>query len=84
MDKLSQMHNIGATLEKKLIKVGIETQEALIETGSKEAFIKLRLEDDTACFNMLCALEGAVEGIRWHYLSDEKKKELKSFIETLG
>ncbi|WP_243167656.1 TfoX/Sxy family protein [Acetobacterium paludosum] len=30
----------------------------------------------------LCGLEGAIRGIRWHYLDDNLKKELKSFYET--
>jgi len=39
----------------------------------------LRINDWGACLNMLCALEGAIEGISWHYLSDEVKQELKEF-----
>jgi hypothetical protein len=33
-------------------------------------------------FSTLCALEGAVKGIRWHYLDCETKEELKSFFES--
>ncbi len=29
---------------------------------------------------MLCALEGAIQGIRWHGLSKERKEELKQFL----
>ncbi|MBX4260419.1 TfoX/Sxy family protein (plasmid) [Clostridium estertheticum] len=32
---------------------------------------------------MLYAIEGAIEGIRWHYLSDDIKQELKVFYKTL-
>lgn len=83
MGKLSDMPNIGQTLEKKLMSVGISDPEGLIELGSKEAFLRIRNIDDTACLNMLCALEGAVQGIRWHGLSPECKKDLKDFIQFL-
>lgn len=81
MDKLSKMPNIGAILEKKLIDVGVKTPEELKALGSKEAFIKIRTIDNTVCLNTLCALEGAIEGVRWHYLSQSTKNDLKSFFQ---
>jgi DNA transformation protein and related proteins len=83
MEKLSDMPNIGSTLEKKLMKVDILDPETLKQLGSKEAFIRIRNIDDTACLNMLCALEGAVQGMRWHGLSPEDKKDLKDFFQIL-
>ncbi len=48
MGKLSNMPNIGETMEKRLAAVGINTSEELISIGSKEAFTRLRLlEGDT-------------------------------------
>jgi hypothetical protein len=32
---------------------------------------------------MLFALEGAIQGIRWHILDDRKKNELKEFYDCL-
>ena len=32
--------------------------------------------------NSLCALEGAIQGIRWHYLDCETKAELKRFFDS--
>jgi DNA transformation protein len=55
----------------------------LKEIGSKEAFFRIKQKDSTSCFNMLCALEGALQGIRWHFLSDDIKQELKAFYKTL-
>jgi len=80
MKSLSDLPNIGKTLEKKLIEVGISTPEELINTGSENALLRIRAIDETACFNMLCALEGAIQGIRWHGLSKERKEELKQFL----
>ncbi|NLU47470.1 MAG: TfoX/Sxy family protein [Syntrophomonadaceae bacterium] len=82
MVRLRDLPNIGNRLEERLIKAGINDVGALKQMGSKQAFIKLRsLEGDT-CFNTLCALEGAVQGIRWHYLDSETKAELKRFFES--
>lgn len=75
--KLNKLPNIGKTLEHKLLNAGITTPEQLKETGAENAFLRLAVEDKSACYNMLCALEGAIQGIRWHQLSTERKKERK-------
>lgn len=80
MKKLSDLPNIGKTLEEKLIRVGIKTPDELIAAGSEQSLLRIRSIDQSACFNMLCALEGAIHGIRWHQLSPEKKEALKAFL----
>ncbi len=80
MEKLNQLPNIGPTLEKKLIEAGITSSKELKNTGSEQAYLRLNGIDHSVCINMLMALEGAIQGIRWHNLSSEKKDELKSFI----
>ncbi|MEZ5198296.1 MAG: TfoX/Sxy family protein [Bacteroidales bacterium] len=80
MASLSDLPNIGKTLEEKLVKAGITTPQELIDTGSEKALLLIRTIDESACFNMLCALEGAIQGIRWHGLSKERKEELKQFL----
>ncbi len=82
MGELSTLPNIGKTVEQQLNEVGIETIKQLIEIGSKQAWLRIRSIDDSACINRLYALEGAVEGIRWHNLSEEVKVELKEFYNT--
>ncbi len=80
MDNLSDLPNIGKALQDKLIKVGITSPEELMNSGSENALLQIRSIDESACFNMLCALEGAIQGIRWHGLSKERKEELKQFL----
>lgn len=82
MGRLSELPNIGKTMEKRLAAVGINDIETLMKTGSKEAFIKLRLFEGDTCFSSLCGLEGAIKGIRWHYLSRETKADLKKFFDS--
>jgi DNA transformation protein len=45
--------------------------------------IKIKTIDKEACINMLYALEGAIQGIRWHYLEKSKKLELTEFYNRL-
>ena len=80
MKSLTDLPNIGVTLAQKLEQVGICTPQQLIETGSENALIRIStLENNGVCINMLYALEGAIEGIRWHGLSKNKKEKLKEF-----
>jgi len=78
---LTQLPNIGTVVAEKLSQVGINTPEKLIAIGSEQAFIRLQTIDSTACFSMLQALEGAVQGIRWHKLTKERKAQLKAFYD---
>ena len=81
MGELSKLPNIGKVVEKQLNDVGINTVDDLINIGSKEAWLRIKEVDESACINRLMALEGAIQNIRWHNLSDEDKKNLKEFYQ---
>lgn len=83
MSDLQKLPNIGKTAESMLMDAGIHSPEELIRIGSKEAFLRIRLNDQTACLHMLYGLEGAIEGIRDADLSEETKQNLKAFYKTL-
>lgn len=82
MGNLKDTPNIGKTLEQILSNIGIDSREKLMEIGSKEAFARIKSVDSSACYNMLCALEGAVQGIRWHGLDEKTKQELKEYFKS--
>lgn len=82
MGGLQKLPNIGKVLESQLNEIGIETIEDLKEIGSHEAWLAIRENDPSACYNRLCGIEGAIQGIRWHYLSDSDKKSLKDFYSS--
>ena len=82
MGELSKLPNIGKVLEKQLNDVGINTIDDLINLGSKEAWLKIKEIDDSACLNRLMALEGAIQNIRWHNLSEEDKDNLRNFYNS--
>lgn len=81
MGELSKLPNIGKVVEKQLNDVGINTVDDLINIGSKEAWLRIKEVDESACINRLMALEGAIQNIRWHNLSDDDKKNLKEFYQ---
>lgn len=82
MDDLTKLPNIGKEIARQLYEVGIETYDDLKSLGSKKTWLKIQEIDSSACYNRLCGLEGAVQNIRWHYLSDETKQDLKAFYEA--
>ena len=83
MNDLLDQPNIGKDCAKKLQQVGIHTFEELKAAGSEQAFLRIKAIDSGACLCVLCALEGAILGIRWHNLPQRRKQELKQFfIET--
>lgn len=81
---LTQLPNIGETLAKKLNSIGITNKIELKEMGSENAIIKIAtLHNSEACINILYALEGAIQGIRWHGLCKGRKQELKEFYKLM-
>lgn len=79
MGELRTLPNIGEVLEKQLNEAEINSIDTLKAIGSKEAWIKIRSKDPTACYNRLCALEGAIRNIRWFDLPPDVKEDLKIF-----
>lgn len=79
MGELRKLPNIAEKLEAQLTEVGIPTIDALKQAGSREAWLKIAAIDPSACYMRLCALEGAIQGVRWHHLDEGTKKEMKAF-----
>jgi len=65
MEDLSMLLNIGKSVEQQLNEVGIKTVKQLIEIGSKQAWLRIKGIDSSACINRLYAIEGAIQGIRY-------------------
>ena len=83
MAELMSMMNIGNEMARKLKSVGIDSCEALIETGAKRAFIKLKAAYPNVCLVHLYVLEGAVRDTEFNNLSEDTKKDLKQFGNSL-
>lgn len=83
MKRLTDLPNIGKVLAERLIEAGIKTPDDLFDLGAEEAFLRIKTVDNDACLSKLCALEGAIRGIRWHNLSADRKEELQRFFTTV-
>jgi len=85
MNSLTELPNIGKTLAEKLNSIGVKNVQELKQLGSENTIIKIAtIENSGACINMLYALEGAIQGIRWHGLEKERKQELKEFYAKMN
>jgi DNA transformation protein len=71
--------NIGKDTESKLIQVGIDSFAKLQTMGSEQAFLRLQTIDPGACLDLLYGLEGAIQGIKWNKLPQDKKQALQQF-----
>ncbi|MCP5101129.1 MAG: TfoX/Sxy family protein [Chloroflexi bacterium] len=77
MSDLTHLPNIGTALSEKLNQSGITNDEALIAIGSVEAVLHINDQDLSTCYNMLYAIEGAIQGVRWFAISKEERTQLK-------
>ncbi len=82
MAKLTSMRNIGKEMEKKLKSIGICSAEELLQAGSEEAFIRLKMRYPNVCLVHLYTLQGAIDDIEYNQLSDKVKGKLKSFSDS--
>lgn len=74
---------LGKTMERKLHSIGIHSAEALIETGSKEAVLRLKIQYPATCVVILYHLESAIRGISIKELDETCKADLKAFFNQL-
>ena len=82
MGELSKLPNIGGIVEKQLNDVGINTFEDLKKEGSRDAWLRIKAIDDSACIHRLYSFEGAILGIRKSELPQDVKTELKEFYNS--
>lgn len=67
----AQLPNIGMTLARELEQSGIQSIDALVEMGSNTAALAIEAHGFDICSSKLVALEGAIQGMRWHELPEE-------------
>ncbi len=78
---LSQLKNIGATIERRLNEIGVLSRADLEKVGPVSAYrqIKETHPDKTipVCY-YLYSLRGALDGVHWDALSAEVKAKLRN------
>ena len=70
-------------MARKLSGVGIDSAEALMVIGARQAFFRLKERYPQVCLVHLYALEGAISHTEYNCLSEAKKRELKAFSNSL-
>ena len=79
MGEITALPNIASKVAAQLADVDITTEEQLKAIGSRGAWLRIRARDPSACIMRLYALEGAIQNVRWHYLDQSTKNDLKEF-----
>jgi 8-oxo-dGTP diphosphatase len=82
--RLTQLPNIGITLAEHLMSAGIQTPEQLANMGTEEVFKQIKAFMPDACISHLYAIEGAIQGVRWHGIDPVRKEELRIFFNQLS
>lgn len=80
---LTDLPNIGEELSRWLREAGIRTPADLRRIGSVEAALRVApfRPSESSCRSALCALEGAIRGVRWHSIPKAERDELwKTFL----
>lgn len=81
MRKLSQLQNIGKTIEKRLNQIGIFDEKDLRKTGAVTAYKKIKAKNPRVTIPVcyyLYSLEGALTDRHWDDLSETEKKMLRT------
>jgi DNA transformation protein len=74
---LAKELNLGAVSAGWLEDAGITSFAQLERLGSVAAFLQVRAVHPRASANLLYALEGAIEGVRWDLLPRERRDALR-------
>ena len=78
MDSLKGLPSLGSELCRCLVAAGISSPSDLRRLGSIEAAIRISRfrPAGSSCRIALCALEGAIRGMRWHAIAKAARDEL--------
>jgi DNA transformation protein len=78
------VYNIGKVLELKLEAAGIHSLEELKALGTEEVFLRLLANNKNTSRSVLFSIEGAIQGVRWHNLNEDRKEELRDFFDSVS
>jgi DNA transformation protein and related proteins len=73
---LRGMRNIGDVVAAELEAAGLPDGEALRAAGSVGAALRLRAAGFDVCRSKLGGLEGAIRGIKWHFVPKDERDAL--------
>ena len=74
---LEDLPNLGPTSAGWLRDVGVETSDDLERLGSVAAFLLVDASREGTSLNLLYALEGALQDVRWDRLPPQVREDLR-------
>ncbi|MBU1151266.1 TfoX/Sxy family protein [Patescibacteria group bacterium] len=85
MKELTALPNIGKKIAANLIEIGVHNKQDLQKMGSLKAWQRIRhnYPNKDICICALYALEGALQGLRWHELPPPLKALLQEKAKTI-
>jgi len=84
--EMKKLKNIGNSIAKRLVNIGITSPDMLKELGAKEVYLRFFEKEgwsDSLCPCFLYALEGAITDERWNQISEKKKQACRDFSKAL-
>ncbi len=82
MPSLIDLPNLGKVVVAQLEAAGIRSPAELKRAGSIGAGLRLASSGVSVCASKLCALEGAIRGIRWHAIPAAERDALVELFES--
>lgn len=79
---ISALKGLGATSQEWLKTVGIYSLADLKKRGSVETYLSLEAVQGKVSFNLLYAMEGALQGKPWQQVAREQKTELLAALDA--
>lgn len=78
LKSLTALPNIGHEMARCLLSAGIRSPDELRQLGSIAAAVRVNphKRSGPVCRSALCALEGAIRGVRWHSIPEEQRDAL--------
>ena len=85
--RLSDLVNIGSTVEQRLNEIGVFTRDDLARIGPSGAYLRIKNNNPNKplprCY-YLYSLEGALRGVHWDAIPDAVKRKLSKDVGLKG
>ena len=78
------MKNLGPKTEGMLARIGITTQEQLLQADPFEVYARLKKEVPGTSLVALYALIGAIDGKHWQDVKRDRRTEILVRLDDLG
>lgn len=82
--RLRDMKNLGPKTEGMLARIGITTQEQLLQADPFEVYARLKKDVPGTSLVALYALIGAIDGKHWQDVKRDRRTEILVRLDDLG